>query len=620
MATLSAIDSASPSIPSSVSFNYPTPTTLRLCWGASSDNVAVTGYRVDLATDAGFVNAVPGYLNKDMGNTFSIDLSGLASGTSYYARARAYDAAGNVSGNTPTAAIATLNANFAALSAPVNVTLGDVTSTTWSLSWAPSPSTGSFAVATYQVQLSTISTFSDFAGNLWAGSFYPYPTNSVTLSGLQAGTVYYGRVRALDAYSNASNFAFPVDRVPPSIPAGILWSNPTMTSLTLSWNASTDNVAVAGYRLDVSTSSAFSSFLSGYANKDVGNALSLLISGLSMQTAYYVRLRAYDAAGNISPYCNAAPGVTTGDAAAPSIPSSVSFNYPNTTTLRLCWGASTDNVAVAGYRIDLATDPGFVNAVPGYLNKNMGNAFYLDLAGLTPAVTYYGRVRAYDAAGNVSGNTPTAAIATLNANFAALSAPVNVTLAYSGLNTLSMSWMPSSAAGSFTPSVYQVQISTSPAFSDFAGNSWGGFFYQYPTRTAALSGLKAGTVYYGRVRANDAYGNASNYSSPASAIVAASRLSTFASSVLDAGRVYPNPWRRDRHSAMPVTFDQLSMNSTVKIFTVAGHWLATLDASSGSARWNLMTDSGDNAASGIYLYLITNAQGQTAHGLFAVIR
>jgi len=55
----------------------------------------------------------------------------------------------------------------------------------------------------------------------------------------------------------------------------------------LSWNASTDNVAVTGYRLDVSTSNAFGGFLAGYGNKDIGNMQSLSVSGLSMQTTYY---------------------------------------------------------------------------------------------------------------------------------------------------------------------------------------------------------------------------------------------------------------------------------------------------------------------------------------------
>jgi len=454
-----------------------------------------------------------------------VNLDSLQAGTTYYGRARAYDAAGNVSGNTATAAMATLNANYAALSAPVSVTLGNPILNTLSLSWRPSSAAGSITVFTYQVQVSTFASFSDFAATPWSGLFYSSATTSVPLTGLLPGTVYYARVRANDVYGNSSNYT-------------------------------------------------------------------------------------------------AAPGVMTVDTTPPTAPSNVYFYYPNTTTLRFYWGAATDNVAVTGYRIDLATDSGFVNAVTGFLNKDMGNTLSVNLDSLQAGTTYYGRARAYDAAGNVSSNTATAAMATLNANYAALSAPVSVTFMRSGLNTLTLSWMPSIAPGSLTPFVYQVQLSTSSTFSDLAGNPWAGFYYPYPTRTAVLSSLKPGTVYYARVRANDVYGNTSSYSSPAFAAAALSggELFTDPASDLNSVRVYPNPWRRDRHLGLNITFDQMSLNSTLKIFTVSGHWVATLDASNGSARWNLTTDSGANAASGIYLYLVTNGQDQTARGLFAVIR
>jgi len=162
-------------------------------------------------------------------------------------------------------------------------------------------------------------------------------------------------------------------------------------------------------------------------------------------------------------------------------------------------------------------------------------------------------------------------------------------------------------------------VSSNPTFSDFTGDPWSGYFYPYPTASMSRSGLIAGTNYYVRVRALDAYGNASNYVSPSSRVVSRSLAATPALD-LDGVRLYPNPWRPDRHQGSPITFDQLTLNSTVKIFTVSGHLVETLEASSGSAQWNLTTDSGDTAASGLYLYLITNGQGQTSKGRFAIIR
>ena len=52
-----------------------------------------------------------------------------------------------------------------------------------------------------------------------------------------------------------------------------------------------------GYRLDVSADSSFGSFVSGFQDLDVGGATSRAVSGLSANTTYYYRIRAYTGAG-----------------------------------------------------------------------------------------------------------------------------------------------------------------------------------------------------------------------------------------------------------------------------------------------------------------------------------
>lgn len=84
-------------------------------------------------------------------------------------------------------------------------------------------------------------------------------------------------------------------------------------------------------------------------------------------------------------------------------------------------------------------------------------------------------------------------------------------------------------------------------------------------------------------------------------------------------RVHPNPFRAARGDTI-VTFDQLTADSAVKIYTVSGRWVKTLQAPGGSAVWDLTTDAGDKAASGLYLYLITDGQGNKTRGKFALIR
>lgn len=89
-------------------------------------------------------------------------------------------------------------------------------------------------------------------------------------------------------------------------------------------------------------------------------------------------------------------------------------------------------------------------------------------------------------------------------------------------------------------------------------------------------------------------------------------------------RAFPNPWRSDRHSGRDITFDHLTTGSEVKIFTISGHSVRTLQAATTSsglaALWDLKNESGDMVASGIYVYSIKDAAGSKSKGKLAIIK
>ena len=90
------------------------------------------------------------------------------------------------------------------------------------------------------------------------------------------------------------------DTTPPSIPTGLTGQSISSSSIRFSWNASTDNVGVSGYFVDISTVQNFSSLVGSWNNADVGNVLLVNVTGLTSNTTYFARVRAYDAAGNRS--------------------------------------------------------------------------------------------------------------------------------------------------------------------------------------------------------------------------------------------------------------------------------------------------------------------------------
>jgi len=86
-------------------------------------------------------------------------------------------------------------------------------------------------------------------------------------------------------------------------------------------------------------------------------------------------------------------------------------------------------------------------------------------------------------------------------------------------------------------------------------------------------------------------------------------------------QVYPNPWRSDKHASHPtITFSGLLSGTTIKLFTISGHKVKELLTDESSISWDLTNTSGDKVASGIYLYVITDAQGNKVRGKVAVIK
>jgi chitodextrinase len=274
------------------------------------------------------------------------------------------------------------------------------------------------------------------------------------------------------------------DTLPPSIPANLATVATSSTAINLSWSASTDDVAVAGYHV----------FRDGVQLATTTNA-AYADTGLQAATTYAFAVDAFDAAGNISaqsasttattlapdvtppivaitsplngtivsgtvaiaanasddvavksvqfqidginfgPADTTAPFQTTwntavpnngshtitaiatdtsGNSAAslvsltvnnfvdvtpPSLPANLSASATSTSQINLAWSASTDDVAVTGYKV-------FRNGAQ--VMTTTTNVSSAD-TGLAASTTYTYAVRAFDAAGNVSAQSATAA-------------------------------------------------------------------------------------------------------------------------------------------------------------------------------------------------------------------
>ncbi|OAB34319.1 chitinase [Paenibacillus macquariensis subsp. defensor] len=175
-----------------------------------------------------------------------------------------------------------------------------------------------------------------------------------------------------------------LDTTPPSVPGNLVSTLTTSNSVSLAWNASTDNVAVTGYSVTYGTTSV-----------NVAGT-STTINGLSPNTAYTFTVKAKDAAGNQSAASNVVT-VTTNvpsvDTTAPTTPTNLQVSGKTTSSVSLSWTASTDNVGVTGYTVTWGSSS---------VNVTASTA---TISGLSAGTAYTFIVTAKDAAGNISMGT-----------------------------------------------------------------------------------------------------------------------------------------------------------------------------------------------------------------------
>jgi fibronectin type 3 domain-containing protein len=396
-------DTTPPANPSGLAATAASATQVNLSWTASSDNVAVTGYLLERCQNAGCSSFAQ--IATPTGTSYSD--TGVSASTSYSYRVRAIDAAGNTSGYSTTAGVTTPILDVTPPSAPSGLNATATSSTQIDLGWASS--TDNVGVTGYQIER---------CQGTGCSNFVLVSTVSVTSfssTALTASTSYSYRVRAIDAAGNASAYsnvasattqAAP-DTTLPTTPTGLTATAASSTQINLSWTASTDNVGVTGYQVYRCLGASCTNFTL------IGTAPSTtyIDTGLAASTSYRYRLRAADAAGNLSSNSTISTATTLAgapDTTLPTAPASLTATATSSSQINLSWPAATDNVGVTGYRVERCLGSGCSTfaqvATPT-------TTTYSD-SGLVASTSYSYRVRAADAAGNLSGYSPIATATT----------------------------------------------------------------------------------------------------------------------------------------------------------------------------------------------------------------
>ncbi len=133
---------------------------------------------------------------------------------------------------------------------------------------------------------------------LWDGEWIDTRLNDpVKKAALAAIYNHKNAINQEDVYIPSSGV---VDNTPPSTPTSLRSTSVESSLVGLAWNASSDNVGVAGYKV----------FVNGVEKKTSSSA-STTVTGLLPNTSYSIGVSAYDAAGNVSSKSSLINVVTT---------------------------------------------------------------------------------------------------------------------------------------------------------------------------------------------------------------------------------------------------------------------------------------------------------------------
>ncbi len=497
--TSSAADTNAPTVPTGLTATPTSSTQVNLSWTASTDNVGVTGYRIERCTGASCTT----YTQIATSTTTSYSNTGLTASTTYRYRVRANDAAGNLSGYSSVVSAATPVADTQAPTAPASLTATAASSTQINLSWTAS--TDNVGVTGYRIERCSGASCTTFA------QIATPTTTTYSDTALTASTSYSYRVRATDAAGNLSSYSSTAsattpaapDTQAPTAPAGLTASAASSSQVNLSWTASTDNVGVTGYRVERCSGASCTTF----AQIATPTTTTYSDTGLAATTSYSYRVRATDAAGNLSTYSSTATATTPAapDTQAPTAPTGLTASAASSTQINLSWSASTDNVGVSGYRVERCTGASCTT----FAQIGTPTVTSYSDTGLTGSTSYSYRVRANDAAGNLSSYSSTASATTqAPPDTQAPTTPTNVVASTVSSTQVNLSWTASTDNVGVTG--YRVERCSGASCTTFAQIA------TPTTTTFSDTGLTASTSYSYRIRATDAAGNLSGYSSTAS--------------------------------------------------------------------------------------------------------
>ena len=639
-----ATDNIPPAAPTNLKATFTSRTFAELAWNKATDNVATTGYEV-------WVNGVKKYQTADT----TIKADSLTAGTAYTFKIKAFDQAGNISAFSDSLRVTaaanglqykyyegtwTTLPNFSTLtpyktgsSANVDISprrLEDNFAFTWE---------GYINIRTAGTY--TFETISDDGSKVYVGTPYSYsgtatvnndgahPAVSATgtftapapgmypitvtffeNSGGQSMQLYWqGPSIARQLVPDSAfteKFSLPSDNIAPAAPTNLKASFTSRNFIELAWNKATDNIGVTGYEVWINGAKK-------YQTADT----TIKADSLTAGSAYTFRVKAFDAAGNLSAFSDSLRVTAAANGLKYKYYEGTWNTLPNFSTLTPYKTGNSANVDLTPRRLD----DNFAFVWEGYINIRTAGTYTFETISDDGSKVYVGTPYSFSGTPTVNNDGAHAAVSatgTFTAPAAGLY-PITVTFfENAGGESMQLFWQGPGVARQQIPDAafvenYQDNIPpTAPAnlkstfttrtYVDLAWDNatdnvgvarydvyMNGVFKQSSTSAAAsITGLTAGTTYMFTVKAVDGASNVSGSSSVFSVKPAANGLRY---------KYYQGTWNNlpDFTTLTPVktgTTANVNLNPRTDFDNFAFVWDGYINLKAGTYTFETISDDG----------------------------
>jgi hypothetical protein len=458
-------NTASTSTDNTVTFNFPTtpPTTVTINQDpAQADpannspinftavfSEAVTGFATGDVTVSGTAPGTKTATVTGSGATYNIAVTGMTGPGTVIATIAA-GVATNSTGNPNSASTSTDNTVTYDNVAP-SVTINQAVGQADPANNSPINFTVVFSEAVTGFATGDVTVSGTAPGTMTATVSGSGPTYNVAVTGMTgSGTVIatIGAGVATDLAGNPNNAStssdnqVTFDNGTPSAPTGLIATVISGSQINLGWTASTDDVGVTGYQVERCQGAGCTNF--GLVTTVSGTTFN--DTGLATNSSFSYRIRATDAAGNLSSYSNVVTAVTP----APTVIAYVQGNYaspqsPQTTVnvpFTAVQTAGDLNVVVVGWNDSTATVTGVTDTRGNQYVRAVGPTIQAGVA--SQSIYYASNIFSATAGANLvtvtfSGPARYPDIRILEYRGADTVNPVDVTAASSGSGTTSSS-------------------------------------------------------------------------------------------------------------------------------------------------------------------------------------